>query len=114
MSEKNKNKVGVCPYCGYQWTYKERLLGYVIKPRSRTKCPNCGEYLEPSIMTTIYEYFALILILLLVIFIIPQTMWLNSMKVLTTGLLLAVLIFVFIPLTVRFERITYNMKSKKK
>lgn len=112
MANQNKNKVGVCPYCKHEWTYKERLLGYVIKPRSRTKCPKCGEYLEPSTMTMIYEYLALILVLIFVIFIIPQAPWLHWTKVILSAALILPLIFIFIPFSVRFERQVYNMKKK--
>lgn len=109
---KKEFHTAVCPHCHHKWTYKEKLLGYMIKPRSRTRCPNCKEYIEPSTKSVVFEYIALALLIISIVFIVPNLPILNSTRIIIVFFLFFVYTFIFVPLTVRFEEIHYNIKDK--
>lgn len=109
---KKKETGALCPYCGHKWTYKEKLFGYMIKPRSRTRCPNCKTYIEPSTKSITYEYIALVLLIIGIIFIVPNLPVLNSTRVFIVLILFGIYIFLFVPLSLQFEIINYNIKDK--
>ncbi|WP_092984231.1 TIGR04104 family putative zinc finger protein [Lacicoccus qingdaonensis] len=100
-----------CPMCGHQWTYRQKLLGYALKPRTRIKCPDCKEYIEPATVSIIFDYVAVIVLALLVFIVIPFMHLPVATSVLFTGVLIALYIFLFIPLTVKFKKYDYNMKT---
>ena len=100
-----------CPMCGHQWTYRQKLLGYALKPRTRIKCPDCKEYIEPATISIIFDYVAVIVLALLVFIVIPFMHLPVATSVLFTGVLIALYIFLFIPLTVKFKKYDYNMKT---
>lgn len=97
--------------CGHQWTYRQKLLGYALKPRTRIKCPDCKEYIEPATISIIFDYVAVIVLALLVFIVIPFMHLPVATSVLFTGALIALYIFLFIPLTVKFKKYDYNMKT---
>lgn len=102
-------KLGKCPYCNHEWTYKEKLFGYALKPRTRVRCPHCREYLEPSTLTVIYDYIAILGIALMVFLLIPIMKLSVSLSIILSAVLLGIYLGVFLPYTVRFKRYHYNM-----
>ncbi|SDK35414.1 hypothetical protein SAMN05216216_102146 [Lacicoccus qingdaonensis] len=87
------------------------MLGYALKPRTRIKCPDCKEYIEPATVSIIFDYVAVIVLALLVFIVIPFMHLPVATSVLFTGVLIALYIFLFIPLTVKFKKYDYNMKT---
>ncbi|WP_245608203.1 TIGR04104 family putative zinc finger protein [Salinicoccus luteus] len=104
-------EMGECPYCSHEWTYREKLLGYALKPRTRIRCPRCREYLEPSTLTILYDYIAIIGLAMMVFLLIPIMGWPVPISVALSILLLVIYMAVFLPLTIRFKRYRYNMKE---
>ncbi|MFD2831459.1 TIGR04104 family putative zinc finger protein [Corticicoccus populi] len=104
--------MGTCPFCKHQWTYKEKVLGYSLKPRTRIKCPECKSYIEPSTLTIIYDYIAILLVAAFVFVLIP--IWHLSINVSITlsALLLIAYLFLFLPFTLRFKKYDYNIKKR--
>ncbi|GAB3059451.1 TIGR04104 family putative zinc finger protein [Salinicoccus sesuvii] len=102
-------KLGKCPYCEHEWTYKEKLLGYALKPRTRVRCPRCREYLEPSTLTIIYDYIAILGVALMVFLLIPIMKLPMGLSIILSAVLLAIYLGVFLPSTVRFKRYHYNI-----
>lgn len=100
--------VGKCPFCHHEWTYKEKLFGYSLKPRTRIKCPECGEYIEPSTLTIIYDYIAIIGVAMMVFLLIPVMHLPVSVSIMLSAVLLVIYLGVFLPLTVRFKRYHYK------
>ncbi|WP_074924577.1 hypothetical protein [Salinicoccus halodurans] len=100
--------MGKCPFCSHEWTYKEKLLGYALKPRTRIKCPECREYIEPSTLTLIYDYIAIIGVALMVFLFIPIMHMPVMASLLISLALLIIYLTVFLPLTVRFKRYDYE------
>lgn len=100
--------MGNCPFCNYRWTYGQKLLGYALKPRTRIKCPRCGEYIEPSTLTIIYDYIAVIAIALMVFLFIPIMQMEVWLSILLSAGLLVIYLAVFLPFTVRFKRYDYD------
>ena len=100
-----------CPMCGHQWTYRQKLLGYALKPRTRIKCPDCKEYIEPATVSIIFDYVAVIVLAALVFLVVPFMHLPVNTSVLITGILITVYIFLFIPLTVKFKKYDYNVKT---
>ena len=103
--------MGECPYCSHEWTYREKLLGYALKPRTRIRCPRCREYLEPSTLTILWRLYCdhrpghdg-----------VPADSdhgWPVPISVALSVLLLVIYMAVFLPLTIRFKRYRYNMKE---
>lgn len=99
--------------CGHQWTYKQKLLGYAIKPRTRIKCPDCKEYIEPATISVIFDYLAVIVLSVLVFIVVPFMHLPVDTSVLITGILIALYIFLFIPFTVKFKKYDYNIKTPR-
>lgn len=104
--------MGECPYCKHQWTYKEKVLGYALKPRTRIKCPNCKEYLEPSTLSIIYDYIAILSVALFIFILIPIMSWPVVPSLLISFIMFMLYLLLFQPLTVRFKRYDYNIKDK--
>lgn len=100
--------MGECPYCKHVWTYKEKLLDYAIKPRTRIKCPECREYIEPSTLSILYDYIAVIGVALMVFLLIPVMHLPAGISILMSIALLVIYLVVFLPLTVRFKKYHYN------
>lgn len=100
--------MGKCPFCSHEWTYKEKLLGYALKPRTRIKCPECREYIEPSTLTLIYDYIAIIGVALMVFLFIPIMHMPVTASLLISLALVIIYLTVFLPLTVRFKRYDYE------
>ncbi|CAM4279434.1 hypothetical protein [Lacicoccus alkaliphilus] len=100
-----------CPICGHAWTYRQKVLGYALKPRTRTKCPACRAYIEPSTASIIFDYMAIIALAALVFAGIPLMHLPVTTSVMLTGALILIYILVIIPLTVRFKQYDYNIKT---
>lgn len=100
-----------CPICGHKWTYKQKVLGYALKPRTRTKCPECKSYIEPSTASILVDYAAVLALALLVFIGIPLLHLPVGLSVMLTGALILVYILGVIPLTVRFKQYDYNIKT---
>lgn len=100
--------MGKCPFCSHKWTYKQKLFGYSLKPRTRIKCPRCREYIEPSTMTIIYDYIAIIAIALVVFLFIPVMQMAVWASIMMSAGLLVIYLAVFLPFTVRFKRYDYD------
>ncbi len=100
-----------CPECGHGWTYKQKVLGYALKPRTRTRCPACRSYIEPSTGSVIFDYIAVTVLALLVFIGIPLMHLPVTASVMLTGMLILIYILAVIPLTVRFKHYDYNMKT---
>lgn len=100
--------MGKCPSCNHEWTYKQTLFGYALKPRTRIKCPKCREYIEPSTLTIIYDYIAIIGVALMVFLLIPIMHLPVDLSLLMSGVLLILYLAVFLPFTVRFKRYYYD------
>lgn len=103
--------MGECPFCKHKWTYKEKLLGYAIKPRTRIKCPKCKEYLEPSTLSVVYDYIAIISVALFIFILIPIMEWPMGPSLLISFILYLLYLFLFQPLTVRFKRYYYKTEE---
>lgn len=103
--------MGECPYCKHKWTYKEKFFGYAIKLRSRIKCPKCKEYLEPSTLSIIYDYIAIISVALFIFILIPIMDWPMGPSLLISFILYLLYLFLFQPLTVRFKRYYYKIEN---
>ncbi len=100
--------MGKCPFCSHEWTYKQKLFGYSLKPRTRIKCPECREYLEPSTLTIIYDYIAIIGVALLVFLLIPVMQLPVNLSILISVALLVVYLMIFLPFTLRFQKYDYK------
>lgn len=104
--------MGECPHCKHEWTYKEKLLGYALKPRARIRCPKCREYIEPSTLSIIYDYIAIFLVALFIFILIPIMQWPMWPSLLISFILILLYVFLFQPLTIRFKHYEYNIKKK--
>lgn len=103
--------MGKCPFCKHGWTYKEKILGYALKPRTRIKCPECKEYIEPSTLTIIYDYIAILGVAVMVFLLIPVMQMPMGISIFLSILLLVIYLVVFLPFTVRFKRYDYDIKE---
>lgn len=104
--------MGECPHCKHEWTYKEKLLGYALKPRTRIRCPKCREYIEPSTLSIIYDYIAIFLVALFIFILIPIMQWPMWPSLLISFILFLLYVFLFQTLTIRFKHYEYNIKKK--
>lgn len=104
--------MGECPFCKHKWTYKEKVFGYALKPRTRIKCPSCKEYLEPSTLSVIYDYIAILSVALFIFILIPIMSWPVVPSLLISFIMFMLYLLLFQPLTVRFKRYDYNIKDK--
>ncbi|WP_411842389.1 TIGR04104 family putative zinc finger protein [Salinicoccus sp. HZC-1] len=100
--------MGKCPFCNHEWTYKQKLFGYALKPRTRIKCPECREYIEPSTLTILYDYIAVIGVALMVFLLIPVMHLPAGISIMLSIALLAIYLVIFLPFTVRFKRYHYK------
>lgn len=100
-----------CPHCGHKWSYKERLFGYSLKLRTRIRCKNCKEYIEPSNLAIMFDLVAVIGLVLLVFIGIPFLQWSYWLSIGLSVALLLLYVFFFVPNTVMFKE--YKYRSKK-
>src|SRR5699024_6915955 len=100
---KKKETGAICLYCEHKCTYKENILVYMIIPISRTRCRNCKRYIEPSTKSITYEYIALVLLIIGIIFVVPNLPVLNLTRVYIVLILFGIYMFLFVPLSLRFE-----------
>ncbi|MFC3901180.1 TIGR04104 family putative zinc finger protein [Aliicoccus persicus] len=100
--------MAVCPYCNHKWSYKERLLGYSLKLRSRIRCKNCKEYLEPSNLSIFYDILAVLGVAAMILFVIPVLRWPMGISIGLSIFILLLYVFFFVPNTVRFKTYTYR------
>lgn len=103
--------MGECPHCKHEWTYKEKVLGYALKLRTRIRCPKCREYIEPSTLSIIYDYIAIFSVALFIFILIPIMKWPMWPSLLISFILFLIYVFLFQPLTVRFKHYEYNIKK---
>lgn len=104
--------MGKCPFCKHRWTYKEKIFGYSLKPRTRIKCPKCKSYIEPSTLTIIYDYAAILLVALMVFLLIPVLHLSINVSIALSAAVLLLYLFFFLPFTLRFKRYHYDFKNK--
>lgn len=103
--------MATCPHCQHKWSYKERLFGYALKLRSRIRCKNCKEYIEPSNTSIFFDIVGVLGLAAMVFIAIPLLMWPIEISIgLSIGMVLLYLLF-FVPNTVRFKEYTYRKEK---
>lgn len=100
--------MAVCPNCNHKWSYKERLFGYSLKLRSRIRCKNCKEYIEPANISIFFDVIAILGVAVMIFIVIPVLMWPYAVSVGLSIFIVLLYVFFFVPNTVRFKEYKYR------